>query len=90
MADNPLRQGHAAWVWIDLGEGARWELAVPAENCGPYDVHLPLVDRDYDFQEIDDCPMRQIGPPEDGPTEAEIAAADPSAATHGVSDDDHG
>lgn len=92
MADNPLRQGHAAWVWTDLGQGKRWELAVPAEGTAMamLDVYFPTIDQGFEFEDLDDCPMRAIEAPTNGPTEAEIAAAARCARAHGGDDDDHG
>ena len=74
MSDNPLRRGHAAWVWIDIrGLGRRWELAVPGDEFGD-EVSMPLAGWSCEFAELDDCPMRKVEAPEGDPTKAEVAA----------------
>lgn len=89
MADNPLRLGHAAWVWIDIrGIGKRWELAVPGLDEFDEEVRMPLAGWECDLREVDDCPMRKISTPESGPTEAEIAAASACEAAHAGDDED--
>lgn len=85
--NTPLRNGHAAWVWLNLdGRGLRWHLAVPVDREDDYgdgddcDVRwqalLPFEDYRMEVEELDDCVQRQVMYPDTPATAAELQEAE--------------